>query len=140
MSVKNVNGVKEINASEDGKTVKIQDDPAQGIKIELTEKQNGKEVTKKYEAKNVEELKKKQPAGYELYKKYGGEQPGNGAMQLRIQAGAGHCRSRAMPSPPCPAMPAIPLQPALPLQPGQPLIPVPAAPGCRGAAGQQPAD
>ena len=51
MSVKNVNGVKEINASEDGKTVKIQDDPAQGIKIEVTEKQNGKEVTKKYEAR-----------------------------------------------------------------------------------------
>ena len=90
MSVKNVNGVKEINASEDGKTVKIQDDPAQGIKIELTEKQNGKEVTKKYEAKNVEELKKKLPAGYELYKKYCGEQPGNGAMQFRIQAGGGN--------------------------------------------------
>ena len=114
MSVKNVNGVKEINASEDGKTVKIKDDPAQGIKVELTEKQNGKEVTKKYEAKNVEELKKKHPAGYELYKKYIGEQPGNGVMQFRIQAGAEIFRSR-----PCPRIPpaASRLQPALPLQP-----------------------
>ena len=95
MSVKNINGVKEISASEDGKTVKIKDDPAQGIKIELTEKQNGKEVTKKYDAKNVEELKKKQPAGYELYKKYGDEQPGNGLAASRPagrgRADAGQC-------------------------------------------------
>ncbi len=110
MSVKNVNGVKEITASEDGKNVKIQDDPAKGIKIELTEKENGKEVTKKYEAKNVEDLKKNHPAGYELYKKYG-EQPGNGIaqMQFRIQAGGGNF----LPVPGNPA-PAIPLQPALP--------------------------
>jgi hypothetical protein len=121
MSVKNVNGVKEISASEDGKTVKIQDDPAQGIKIEFTEKQNGKEVTKKYDAKNVEELKKKQPAGYELYKKYGGEQPGNGIMQLRVQAGGN------LQMIPGNAIPAFPLQPALPLMPGQ-LAPVPAGP------------
>ena len=66
--------------------MKIVDDPAQGIKVEVTEKQNGKEVTKKYEAKNAEELKKKLPAGYEIYKKYGGEQQGNGALQLRLGA------------------------------------------------------
>ncbi len=123
MSVKNVNGVKEITATEDGKTVKIVDDPAQGIKIEATEKQNGKEVTKKYEAKNAEELKKKQPAGYELYKKYGGEQ-GNGAVQLNVQIGG-------MGIIPGNALPAIPLQPAplrpQRLQPGQ-LVPVPAGP------------
>ena len=120
MSVKNINGVKEINASEDGKTVKILDDPAQGIKVELAEKQNGKEVTKKYDAKNVEELKKNHPAGYELYKKYGGEQPGAGVMQFRIQGGAGNFQI------PGNAMPAIPLQPAMPLQP---LAPVPVVPG-----------
>ncbi len=117
MSVKNVNGVKEITTSEDGKTVKIQDDPAQGIKIELTEKQNGKEVTKKYEAKNVEELKKKQPAGYELYKKYGGEQGGNG-VTFRIQAGVGNLQV-----PGGNAIPVVPLQPAVPLQ----ALPGPAA-------------
>jgi hypothetical protein len=121
MSVKNVNGVKEINVSEDGKTVKIEDDPGKGIKVELTEKVNGKEVTKKYSAKNAEELKKKQPAGYEIYKKYASDQGGNGALQLQIQAGG------LMPA--MPAMPAIPLQPALPLlpNPGQ-AVPAPAQP------------
>jgi hypothetical protein len=130
LSVKNINGVKEIDASEDGKTVKIQDDPAQGIKIELSEKENGKEVTKKYDAKNVEELKKKHPAGYELYKKYA-EQPGNGIM-LRVQAGGG------MLIPGGNGFPAIPLQPAFPLPPGQPLIPVPAGPGAAAPQGNDP--
>ena len=126
MSVRNVNGVKEITASEDGKTVKIHDDPAQGIKVELSENQNGKEVTKKYDAKNVEELKKKQPAGYELYKKYGG----NG-VTLNIQAGAGNL----LPVPGIPAMPAIPLQPAMPLR----AIPGPAAiPGAAMPQGNNP--
>jgi len=111
MSAKNVNGVKEINATEDGKTVKIQDDPARGIKIELTEKQNGNETTKKYEAKNVEELKKKLPAGYELYKKYVGDQAANGALQLPIQAGGGNLLV------PGNAIPAVPLQPAAPVLP-----------------------
>jgi len=132
MSVKNINGVKEISASEDGKSVKIQDDPAQGIKIELTEKQNGKEVTKKYDAKNVEELKKKQPAGYELYKKYGGEQAGNGIMQLGIQAGGGNLQ---IPGNAFPAIPLMPAMPAMPLQPGQPLIPIPAVPAAAAPQG-----
>ena len=113
LSVKNVNGIKEINAIDDGKTVKIQDDPAQGIKVELTEKENGKEVTKKYEAKNVEELKKL-PAGYDLYKKYVGEQGGNGIV---VRAGGGILLpGNAVPVPvPVPApVPAIPVQPANP--------------------------
>ncbi len=123
MSVKNINGVKEITTSEDGKTVKIQDDPAKGIKVEITEKQNGKEVTKKYDAKNVEDLKKNHPTGYELYKKYGGEQPGNG-VTLRIQAGAGNLGIPALP-----AMPAIPVIPAIPAIPLQPAVPLQAIPG-----------
>jgi hypothetical protein len=117
LSVKNTNGVKEITTSEEGKTVKIQDDPAKGIKVELTEKQNGKEVTKKFEAKNVEELKK-QPAGYELYKKYGGGQPGNGIGQL----GFGILNFQVPGN-------ANPPQPGLPIQPGQPLIPGLRVPG-----------
>jgi hypothetical protein len=125
MSVRNVNGVKEIETSEDGKTVKIQDDPAQGIKIEITEKENGKETTKKYEAKNVDDLKKNHPAGYELFKKYGGEQQGNGIqLNMNLQALPGN----AIPGN---AMPALPLLPAMPLIPGQaqPLIPGQAVPG-----------
>ncbi len=136
LSVKNVNGIKEINAVDDGKTVKILDDPAQGIKVELTQKENGKEVTKKYEAKNVEELKKL-PAGYDLYKKYVGEQGGNGIV---VRAAGGILLpGNAVPVPvpvPVPApVPAIPVQPANPPQGAipavpqpQPMIPAPAAP------------
>jgi hypothetical protein len=127
LTAKNVNGVKEINAIEDGKTVKILDDPAHGIKVELTEKQSGKEVTKKYDAKNVEELKKL-PAGYDLYKKYVGEQPGIGGMQLQIQAGAGNLQI------PGNAIPAIPLLPAFPLQPQRPMIPAIPGPAIAPAA------
>jgi hypothetical protein len=124
MSVKNINGVKEIETSEDGKTVKIQDDPAQGIKIEVTEKENGKETAKKYEAKNVEDLKKNHPAGYELFKKYGGEQQGNG-MQLNMNL------QGAIPGNAMPALPLLPAMPAMPVIPGQaqPLVPGQAVPG-----------
>ena len=127
MSVKTVNGVKEINASEDGKTVKIQDDPAKGIKVELTEKENGKEVTKKYDAKNADELKKNHPSAYEIYKKYGAEQPANGVLQGVIQLQIGNV--------PIPGngLPAVPLQPAAPLL-GRPMVPA-TAPG--GAAQQE---
>jgi hypothetical protein len=139
MSVRNVNGVKEIEASEDGKTVKIQDDPAQGIKVEITEKENGKETTKKYEAKNAEDLKKNHPAGYDLYKKYGGDQPGN-AVQLNIQGGM-NIMPGNLPFPLVP--PAMPGQ-ALPgqMQPGQalparPMIPGQLVPGAAAPARSQ---
>lgn len=79
------NGVREIEASEGDKTVKIKADPAKGIKIELTDKVDGKQVSKKFEAKDVAELKKKQPEGYKLYKEYG-EGGNGGAMQLQLGA------------------------------------------------------
>src|SRR2546426_468022 len=62
MHMKNVNGVKEIEVDDNGKKVKIVDDPNNGIKVEVTEKnKEGKEETKKYEAKNADELKKNHP-------------------------------------------------------------------------------
>lgn len=70
VSVKNVNGVKEIEAEETGRKVKIVDDPANGIKLELTETKDGKETTKKYEAKNADELKTKHPEAHKLYEEY----------------------------------------------------------------------
>ncbi len=125
MSVSNVNGVREIEASENGKSVKIHDEPNKSIKIEVTEKQNGKDVTKKYEAKNVDDLKKNHPSGYKLYKQYGEENNVagmGGAVQFNIQGGAA---MQAMPV--VPAMPMIPLQPAMP--PRQvPAMPAPQAP------------
>ena len=88
--MKVVNGVKEIEVEEGGKKVKITDDPQQGIKIEVTSKENGKEVTKKYEAKDAKELEKKQPEGYKLYKEHAVDQNvggGGGILQFQFNAG-----------------------------------------------------
>ena len=127
LTAKNVNGIKEVNAVEDGKTVKIVEDPARGIKIELTEKQNGKDVTKKYDAKNVEDLKKI-PAGYDLYKKYLGNQPGNGGMQFHIQAGMGNLQIPGNGMPVMPILPPAPWQQRGQLMPPNPVaVPPPAA-------------
>ena len=106
LSVTNNNGVREIKATEGDKSVKIEDDPAKGIKIESTEKVNGKEVTKKYEAKDVRELKKKQPEGYKIYKEYGEQQANGGAVQLQI---GGNGQQMQIP------MPVISLQPPCPI-------------------------
>ena len=70
VSMKEVNGVKEIEAHENGRKVKIVDDPAAGIKLEVTETKDGKEETKKYEAKNAEDLKTKHPDAHKLYDEY----------------------------------------------------------------------
>ena len=75
IQIRNVNGVKEINAEEGGVKVKIEESPNKGIKMEVTEKKDGKKVTKKYEAKNADELKKKHPEAYKLYDKYTKRQP-----------------------------------------------------------------
>ncbi|HOD82948.1 MAG: hypothetical protein BWX88_01885 [Planctomycetes bacterium ADurb.Bin126] len=85
MSVKNVNGVKEIEADEDGRTVKILDDPNKGICVEVTQKKDGKDETKKYEAKTAAELEKKHPEAHKLYKQYSGG--AGGAIQVIAAAG-----------------------------------------------------
>ncbi|MDG2224131.1 MAG: hypothetical protein P8L85_22305 [Rubripirellula sp.] len=86
MRVKNVNGVKEIEAKENGTKVKIIDDPVNGIKMEVTKNTNGKIETKKYEAKNAEELKKNEPEAHKLYEKYSDDQGIKIQMQ-GLQAG-----------------------------------------------------
>lgn len=71
MSVRTVNGVKTIEVEEANQKIKIEEGPNQGIKIEVTAKQdNGKETTEKHEAKDAQELSKKNPKAYEIYKKY----------------------------------------------------------------------
>jgi len=99
ISVKNANGVKEIEAEENGRKIKIVDDPQQGIKMEITAKKDGKDTTEKFEAKNAEELKKKHPEAYKVYEEYGKNQ---GAAAVQIQFGGG-----ALPAVPVPAQ-AIP--------------------------------
>ena len=66
-----VNGVTKVEATDDGKAVKIVDDPAQGITVEIAE--NGKDV-ERFQAKNLDGLKKTR-AGFELYRKYLLERP-----------------------------------------------------------------
>jgi hypothetical protein len=71
IQMRNVNGVKSIKVNDNGRQIQIDEDPNKGIKIEVNEKVDGKDVKKKYEAKNAAELKKKHPEGYKLYEKYG---------------------------------------------------------------------
>jgi hypothetical protein len=88
ISISNVNGVKRIEADENGKKVRIDDDPQNGIKMEVTTRKDGKDITEKYEAKNADELKKNFPEAHKLYKQYSEGIGGNmGAIQVRVGAG-----------------------------------------------------
>ena len=85
IQVRIANGVKTTEVQEQGKKITIQDDPNNGIKVEITEKKNGKDVTKKYSAKNKDELKKKHPEAYKVYQKYN---QGRGGIRVRaVQIG-----------------------------------------------------
>lgn len=84
VSIRTVNGVKQIDAEENGQKVQITDDPQKGIKIKVTEdNEEGKEETKEYEAKNADELKKKHPDAHKLYEKYS-KGPGINVIQMGI--------------------------------------------------------
>jgi hypothetical protein len=82
--VQNANGSREINVEEGNRKIKINDGNGQPIKIEVTTKTNGKDSTEKYEAKDVDELKKKHPEAYKIYQ--GWENQGN---PLGMQVGGG---------------------------------------------------
>jgi len=102
VSVKTVNGVKTIEAEEGDRKVKIVDDPKAGIKMEVTTKKNGKETTEKYEAKDAEELKKKHPEAYKIYKQYD-RNAGNVVVQMQVGGGKVPIRvQRAIPRPVAP--------------------------------------
>lgn len=75
ISVKNVDGNKEINVEEEGRKVKIEESAAGKIKMSVTEKKDGKEETKSYEAESADDLKKVQPEAHKIYEQYkqGGE-------------------------------------------------------------------
>ena len=78
------NGIKQVDAEEGGRHVKILDDPQKGITIEVREEKEGKKEMKKYAAANVGELKKKHPEAHKLYQKYVGNVRANGG-NIRIQ-------------------------------------------------------
>ncbi len=89
VTIKNNNGIRDIEAEENGRKVKITDDPNNGIKMEVTEKEGAKEVKKEYSAKNAAELKEKHPEAHKIYEQYG-NQGGiqiNGGGGIQIQQG-----------------------------------------------------
>ena len=66
-----VNGVKEVHVSErNGRKIKIKDDPAKGIQVDITESQDGKKQTKTYQAKDAAKLKQQHPQAHKLYQQY----------------------------------------------------------------------
>ncbi len=76
-----VNGVKTIEGEDKDGKFRIVEDPKEGITVELSRKKDNKEVTEKFQAKNAEELQKKHPQAYEVYKRH------SQAGGIMIQAG-----------------------------------------------------
>lgn len=98
LSIKTINGVKTIQAEENDKKIKIVDDPKQGIKMEITTKKDGKEQTEKIEAKNADELKKKNKEAYELYEEYSKKQGGIAVAQFQFNRGNIRRKAVAIPA------------------------------------------
>jgi hypothetical protein len=92
------NGVKQMETDDGQRKVKITDDPNKGIEVEITQKKDGKETTEKFQAKNAEELAKKDPEIHKLYQKM------QNAGGVQIQAFPGGI------------LPAIPMQRQIPQQ------------------------
>ncbi|MGY8768089.1 MAG: hypothetical protein ACKVH8_06635 [Pirellulales bacterium] len=81
-----INGVEEIEVKQPDWSCKIHADPKQSIKVEITEKKNDKPVTRKFEAKNVAELKTKHPEAYKIYQKYSHNgSPSKGDVDFQLQ-------------------------------------------------------
>ena len=92
------NAMRRIQFSDGKQSIKIEV-KGKEIKMEVTEKKDGKSTTKKYEAKDEDDLKKKHPEAYKLFKKH------SGGVQARIAAP----RIQVAPARPVPKAPnAIP--------------------------------
>jgi hypothetical protein len=83
VSVSVVNGVKTIAVDDNGKKLKIVDDPVKGIEGEITQTKDGKEATSKFAAKDADELKTKHPEAHKLYEQYA---KGAGAVRVEFDA------------------------------------------------------
>ena len=99
VSVSENNGVKQIDADEGDRKVHIAKNADGSIKLEITEKVNGKDVTKKFSAKSADELKKKSPKAYEAYKSYAedGNAAGGGGAAIESGRHAGSRRNAGAP-------------------------------------------
>lgn len=70
VTVKDIDGKKEIEVVEEGRITRIEEDPAKSIKVKITETKDGKDETKEFEAEDAEELKKEHPEAHKLYEQY----------------------------------------------------------------------
>ncbi len=70
-SVRTVNGKREIEVQSNGKITKVMDAAGGGIEASITEiHPNGKETTRKIEAKDLDDLKKKDADAAQIYETY----------------------------------------------------------------------
>jgi len=99
--VKNDNGVKEIEVEENGRKLKVIEDPKGSIQVEVTDKKNGKETAEKYSAKDADELKQKHPEAHKIYEELGKQQQGG----LRLQIGGAIVPQNAPANQPAPMPP-----------------------------------
>lgn len=123
VTTKSVNGVKDIDVEEGERKIKIHDDPAKGIEVEVTEKKDGKDATEKYEAKNADELKTKHPEAHKLYEQY---KDGGAALRLGALAGLRAALPFPAAAPVFPEVPPppVPVPPAIAPPVGAPVLPV----------------
>ncbi|MCC6126562.1 MAG: hypothetical protein IT426_16500 [Pirellulales bacterium] len=89
VNVMDLNGVKKIEAEDGGRKINITKNADESIEMEITEKVQGKDVTKKFEAKNPDDLRKKSRAAYETYKEFaeGNNALGGGLLPLNLGGG-----------------------------------------------------
>jgi hypothetical protein len=119
-SVSNKDGVKTTKVKQDGVEVEIIESKEE-ITVKKTE--NGK--TEEFKAKDAEELKKKHPAGHELFDKHAGDKNNGAANAIGLQINGGNIQAIpniqiAQPIPlPAQALPMMPLQPAIPVNAGK---------------------
>jgi hypothetical protein len=73
VSVTTINGVKTITVTEKARTVEIKELPNEALELNVTTKVGGKTKKETIKAKNAEDLKKRHPKLYALYKKQAGK-------------------------------------------------------------------
>ncbi len=82
-----VKGVREITVTDNGKGIVLKDNNGKDITVTVTETVNGQKQTQTFAGKDEEDLKKNNPLGYALYKKYS-RFNANGGVQIQIGGNA----------------------------------------------------
>lgn len=101
ISTRTVNGKREMNITENGRKIQIQDENQKNIVIRVTDTVNGKQKTTEYKAKDLAELKKKHPEAAKLFEKY----TKNANFGIRFPAVRFRGRAGALPNIAPPAIP-----------------------------------